>query len=115
MLVNVLRFIGLKECLYKLLWNAVIHVCKVSSVILKGVKRGTLYLVQGTTLTDSVVVASSEIDQEDMMKLWHMSERGMQILAKGGLLCGNKIRILGSMNIVFLENYIATRFLKRFI
>jgi len=53
------------------------------------------YSVQGTTLTDSVVVASSEIDQEDMMKLWHMSERGMQILAKGGLLCGNKIKDLG--------------------
>jgi len=62
--------------------GGVTHVCKGSSVILKGVKRGTLYFLQGTALSDYVVVASSEIDQKDMMKLWHMrlghmSERGM--------------------------------------
>jgi len=61
--------------------GGVIHVCKASSVILKGVKQGTLYFLQGTTLSDYVVVASSEIDQEDMKKSWHMrfghmSERG---------------------------------------
>jgi len=39
--------------------GGVIHVCKGSSVILKGVKRGTLYFLQGTTLSDYVVVASS--------------------------------------------------------
>jgi hypothetical protein len=69
-------------------------------VIMKCVKQGTMYFLQGTMLTDSVVVASSEIDQEDMMKLWymrlgHMSERGMQILAKDDLLCGHKIKDLG--------------------
>jgi hypothetical protein len=72
-----------------------IHVCKGSSVILKGVKQGTLYFLQGTTLTDSVVVASSKIDQEDITKLWHMSERGMQILAKDDLIYGHKIKDLG--------------------
>jgi hypothetical protein len=69
-------------------------------VILKGVKRGTLYFLQGTTLTDYVFVASFEIDQEDMTKLWnmrlgHMSERGMQIFAKDDFLCGHKINDLG--------------------
>jgi hypothetical protein len=52
--------------------GGVIHVCKSSSVILKGVKQGTMYFLQGTTLTDSVVVASSEIYLEDMTRLWHM-------------------------------------------
>jgi len=28
--------------------GGVIHVCKISSVILKGVKRGTLYFLKGT-------------------------------------------------------------------
>jgi hypothetical protein len=78
-------------------------------VIMKGVKRGTLYFLQGTMLTDSIVVASSEIDQEDMTKLWHMrlghmSERGMQILVKNDLLCGHKIKDLGFCeHCVFLE------------
>jgi len=77
-----------------------IHVCKGSSVILKGVKQGTLYFLQGTTLTNYVFVASFEIDQEDMTKLWHMrlghmSEKGMQILAKDDLLCGHKRNDLG--------------------
>jgi len=80
--------------------GGVIHVFKGSSLILKGVKRGTLYFLQGTMLTDSLFVASSEIDQEDMTKLWHMrlgymSERGMQILAKYDLLFGKKIKDLG--------------------
>jgi len=89
--------------------GGVIHVCKCSSVILKGVKQGTLYFLQGTTLIDSIVVASSEIDQKDMTKLWYkrlgnMSERGMKILAKDDLLCGHKIKDLGFFNIVFSGN-----------
>jgi hypothetical protein len=76
------------------------HVCKGSSVILKGVKRGTLYFLHGTTLSDYVIVASSENDQEDLKKLWHMrrwhmSERGMQTLTKYYLFCGHKIKDLG--------------------
>ncbi|XP_074352118.1 putative mitochondrial protein AtMg00300 [Apium graveolens] len=67
--------------------DGVLHVCKASDVILKGVKHGTLYLLQGFTLTGSVTVASSEIEKENIIRLWHMrlshmSERGMQILLK---------------------------------
>ena len=59
-----------------------------------------MYFLQGTTVSDYVVVASSEIDQEYMKKLWHVrlwhiNERGMQILAKYYLLCGHKIKDLG--------------------
>ncbi|KAJ4717199.1 Retrovirus-related Pol polyprotein from transposon TNT 1-94 [Melia azedarach] len=79
--------------------GGVLHVCKGSNVVLKGVKRGTLYFLQGSTLLSSVAVASSEIDKDNMTKLWHMrlghmSARGMQILSKGDLLCGHKIKDL---------------------
>ena len=62
----------------------------------KGVKQGTLYILRGTTLSVSAAVVSSEVHKDDMTKLWHMrlghmSERGMQILAKSDLLCGHKV------------------------
>ncbi|KAJ4728619.1 Retrovirus-related Pol polyprotein from transposon TNT 1-94 [Melia azedarach] len=79
--------------------GGVLHVCKGSNAILKGVKRGTLYFLQGSTLSSSVAVASSEIDKDNMTKLWHMrlghmSARGMQILSKGDLLCGHPVKDL---------------------
>ncbi|KAJ4712638.1 Retrovirus-related Pol polyprotein from transposon TNT 1-94 [Melia azedarach] len=79
--------------------GGVLHVCKGSNVVLKGVKRGTLYFLQGSTLSGSVAVASSEIDKDNMTKLWHMrlghmSARGMQILSKWDLLCGHKVKDL---------------------
>ncbi|KAJ4719824.1 Retrovirus-related Pol polyprotein from transposon TNT 1-94 [Melia azedarach] len=46
--------------------GGVLHVCKGSNVVLKGVKRGTLYFLQGSTLSSSVAVASSEIDKDNM-------------------------------------------------
>ncbi|KAJ4706252.1 Retrovirus-related Pol polyprotein from transposon TNT 1-94 [Melia azedarach] len=52
--------------------GGVLHVCKGSNVVLKGVKRGTLYFLQGSTLSSSVAVASSKIDKDNMTKLWHM-------------------------------------------
>ncbi|KAJ4729013.1 Retrovirus-related Pol polyprotein from transposon TNT 1-94 [Melia azedarach] len=86
--------------------GGVLHVCKGSNVVLKGVKRGTLYFLQGSTLSSSVAVASSEIDKDNMTKLWHMrlghmSARGMQILSKWDLLCGHKVK-----DLEFCEHYI---------
>ena len=68
-------------------------------MILKGVMRGTLYFLQGSTVTGSAHVASSEFHQKDMTKLWHMrlghmGERGMQILSKEDLLAGHKVKSL---------------------
>ena len=76
--------------------GGVLYVCKSSDRILKGIKRGTLYILQGTTLSVSATVASSEVHKDDMTKLWHMtlghmSERGMQISAKSDLLCGHEV------------------------
>ncbi|GAA0182096.1 hypothetical protein LIER_30322 [Lithospermum erythrorhizon] len=86
----------------------VLHVYNGSKVILKGVKWGTSYFLQGATLRDSTAVASSEVDKKDMNKLWHMrlghmSERGMQILAKDNLLGGHEVKDLG-----FCEHWEAT-------
>ncbi|KAL6187297.1 hypothetical protein ACLB2K_038697 [Fragaria x ananassa] len=78
----------------------VLNVYKGSNVVLKGVKRGTLYFLQGSTLSGSAAVASSEVHKDDMTKLWHMrlghmSERGMQILSQHDLLSGHKAKDLG--------------------
>ena len=64
-----------------------LQVCKGSKVILKGVKRGTLYVLQGSAITGSVGVTSAEIPDSDQTKLWHMrlghmSDCGMQELYK---------------------------------
>ena len=53
-------------------------------MILKGFMHGTLYLLMGSIVTGSANVATQEVREEDMTKLWHMrfghmSERGMQI------------------------------------
>jgi transposase InsO family protein len=76
-----------------------IHVCRGSNVILKGIKRGTLYFLQGSTVTGSAAVASSVVHQDDLTRLWHMrlghmGERGLQILSKEDLLGGHKIKSL---------------------
>ena len=79
--------------------DGVLRVWKGSNLILKGVIRGTLYFLQGSTVTGSAHVASSEFHQKDMTKLWHirlghMGERGMQILSKEDLLAGHKVKSL---------------------
>jgi hypothetical protein len=62
--------------------GGVLYVCKGSDVILKGVKQGTLYVLQGSTVTGAAGVASVEVKEADLTRLWHMrlghmSERGM--------------------------------------
>ena len=76
-----------------------LHVSKGSDVILKGVKRGTLYVLQGETITGAAGVASAEVKEADLTKLWHMrlghmSEWGMQIPSKEDLLGGHKAKSL---------------------
>ena len=45
--------------------GGVMYICK-SDRVLKGVKRGTLYILQGTKLSVSTAVASSEVHKDDM-------------------------------------------------
>ena len=58
-----------------------------------------MYVLQGSTVTGSAGVASVEVKEADLTRLWHMrlahmSERGMQILSKGDLLRGHKAKSL---------------------
>lgn len=72
-------------------------VWKGSKVVLKSTKLGTLYVLQCTTLTGSANVASTSSEEMTKLwhrRLWHMGERGMQILSKMNLLCGHKVKNL---------------------
>jgi len=61
-------------------------------VLMKGLRQGSLYFLQGTTITGSAAVCTTLADL-DTAKLWHMrlghmSEKGMTILSKKGCLGG---------------------------
>ena len=60
---------------------------------MKEKKMNTLYILQGSTATGDVAVSMSEDPDLDITRLWHMrlghiSEKGLHVLSKEGLLCG---------------------------
>ncbi|KAK2994968.1 hypothetical protein RJ640_017429 [Escallonia rubra] len=75
--------------------GGVMRIMKGALVVMKGLKQNSLYLLQGSTVTTAVATSSSDIDS-DTIKLWHMrlghmSERGMDVLSRQGLLGSKKI------------------------
>ena len=65
-----------------------------SELVLKGIKRNTLYVFEGVTLSSFAVcvsVSHQEMTKILHMRLGHMGEKGMQFLSKRGLLSGIKI------------------------
>ncbi|GAV85826.1 gag_pre-integrs domain-containing protein/UBN2_2 domain-containing protein, partial [Cephalotus follicularis] len=76
--------------------NGIRKVLRGALVIMKGKKIDRLYQLQGNTVLGTATVASSSGDKDaDTTRLWHMrlghmSERGLQILSKKGLLAGVK-------------------------
>jgi len=59
---------------------------------MKANRSGSLYVLQGSIVTGSTAMSSSMLDS-NVIKLWHMrlghmSNKGMAILSKRGLLCG---------------------------
>ena len=75
--------------------GGVIRVSNGSLVIMKGNKVDGLYFLQGSMVIGSTVVSSLDDPNLDTTCLWHMqlghmSERGMTILNKRGLLCDQK-------------------------
>ena len=77
--------------------NGVLKMMKVAMVLMKGLMQGSLYILHGTTVTDSVAVCTTSADI-DTTKLWHMrlgrmSEKGITILSKKGCL-GNRRRLV---------------------
>lgn len=70
--------------------DGVLKVSKGSLTLMKVDRVCTLYFLQGSTITGSATIASSTSDSDNTklwhMRLGHMSERGMMILSKRGLL-----------------------------
>ncbi|XP_074264972.1 putative mitochondrial protein AtMg00300 [Silene latifolia] len=72
----------------------ILSVTKGSSLVLKGVKQNSLYVLQGETLTNFASCAS--VNHKKKTKVWHkrlghMGDRGIQQLCKRGLLNGVKV------------------------
>ena len=74
--------------------GGVFRVSKGALTIMRGKRVGNLYFLQGSKVIGSVSAASSDptsdVDVTKLchMRLGHISERGMTILSKRGLLCG---------------------------
>ncbi|KAH9648891.1 hypothetical protein KPL70_025781 [Citrus sinensis] len=74
--------------------QGIISVVKGSLVLLKGIRKNGLYVLEGTTVTRMVSVSSSS--SVDKTRLWHlrlghMSLRGLKKLSKQGLLGSDTI------------------------
>ena len=74
--------------------GGVLKISKRVIVVMKGHQKTTmLYVLQGSTVTGDVTVASHSLSGDDITKLWHMrlehmSENGMTELSRRGLLDG---------------------------
>ncbi|KAG8483366.1 hypothetical protein CXB51_022321 [Gossypium anomalum] len=74
--------------------SGVLKISKGSLVVMKGQRKtAKLYVLQGSTITGDVAVASCSLSDDDITKLWHMrlghmSENSMVELSKRGLLDG---------------------------
>ena len=90
--------------------DGVLKVSKGSLIVTKGdLKSANLYRLRGTTITGDAVVISNSLSSFDATNLWHMclgymSELGLAMLSKRGLLDGHSIRNWISMSIVCLTN-----------
>ena len=78
-----------------------IKISKGSLTLMKGKRRGNLYFLSATTITDHGTVAQAIlVANDEQTRVWHkclghMSEKGMQILSKKGF--------LGDLNLSRLE------------
>ena len=75
--------------------GGVLKVSKGNLVVMKGSKVNHLYHLQGSTVMGPSIGTSNSVSDNDKTKLWHMrlghmSERGMTVLSKRGLLCGEQ-------------------------
>ena len=73
--------------------GGVLRVSKGALIMMKAKKAGSLYILQGSTITGSAAVSESSMPDSEVTKLWHMrlrhiSEKGLTLLSKRGLLCG---------------------------
>lgn len=71
-----------------------ISIVKGSLVVMKGVKSGPLYILQGTSISGSAAAATA--DQEHLSVIWHsrmghLGQKGMQRLSSLGRFEGHKV------------------------
>uniref|UniRef100_A0A2N9IN85 Integrase catalytic domain-containing protein n=1 Tax=Fagus sylvatica TaxID=28930 RepID=A0A2N9IN85_FAGSY len=75
--------------------GGVLRIGKGALIFIKGILVNGLYLLQGSTIVGATAVSSTHLDSDNTrlwhMRLGHMSEVGMSILSKQGLLNGQKI------------------------
>lgn len=88
----------------------VLKVSRDTLAFMKGHKvSGCLYILQGSKVSGGAAVCTSSMSENDMMKVWHMSlgnvsERGITILSKRDLLCGQSTSKMDSVSIAFIES-----------
>ena len=76
--------------------GGVLKISKGALIVMKGHQKTVmLYVMQGSTVTRDVVVASRSLSYDDIMQLMHMclrhtGENGMVELSRRGLLDGQK-------------------------
>ncbi|WVZ88330.1 hypothetical protein U9M48_034864 [Paspalum notatum var. saurae] len=99
--------------------GGVLNVSKGSLIVMKAdLKSANLYRLRGTTITGDAAVISKSLSDSDATNLWHMrlghmSEHGMEVLSKRGLLDGLSIsyklwnpqtqKVVLSRNVIFNE------------
>ncbi|XP_070043019.1 uncharacterized mitochondrial protein AtMg00300-like [Nicotiana tomentosiformis] len=77
--------------------GGVLKVSHGALVIIKACRYSTLYNLLGSTVTDAAAISTSDKSNSDIIKLWHMrlghiSQKGLSILSKRDLLCGQSTR-----------------------
>ena len=79
--------------------NGTLKILKGAMIVMKGLRKNGLYTLQGETVDGTSIVAAK--DRNEIAKLWcmrlsdHVSEKGLQILSKQGLLVKEKKLSLG--------------------
>ena len=73
--------------------SGVLKVSKGAFVVMKARKAGSLYVLHGSIVTGFVEISAMPMSDFNVTKLWHMrlghmSEKGLTLLSKKGLLCG---------------------------
>jgi GAG-pre-integrase domain len=85
--------------------SGVLKVSKGAFTLMKAKKVDTFYFLEGISIVGIAVIVNSTSDSDNTkqwhMRLSHMSERGMILLSKEGLLCGQST---GKLD--FYEDYV---------
>nr|KYP49523.1 hypothetical protein KK1_028719 [Cajanus cajan] len=69
---------------------------------MQGIKQGNLYILQGYTMTSIIFYVFGNFDNSLWHMLWgHITERGIKVLCKQGLLGNHKMK-----HLPFREHYV---------